>query len=81
MYYTPSTILALLGGTLLLYGSGLVIYRLVFDPLSKFPGPKLPAATFWYEFYYDFVKKGQLVFKIRELHKQYGIFPLFHSLL
>ncbi len=72
MHYSPLTVLALLGGTLLLYCSGLVIYRLVFDPLSKFPGPKLSAATFWYEFYYDVIKKGQFTFKIGEWHKQYG---------
>ena len=73
MYSTPLTIVALLGGTALLYGVSLVIYRLALHPLSKFPGPKLAAATLWYEFYYEVVKKGQLTFKIREWHQQYGI--------
>lgn len=49
-----------------------VVYRLFFSPLSKFPGPKLAAATFWYEFYYDAVLKGRYVFKIGELHEKYG---------
>ncbi|KAJ3498609.1 hypothetical protein NLG97_g985 [Lecanicillium saksenae] len=38
-----------------------------------FPGPKLAAATFWYEFYYDlFPHKLQYLWKIEELHKKYG---------
>lgn len=58
---------------LVLYVTGLVVYRLYFSPLSKFPGPKLAAATLLYEFYYDVVRRGQYTFKIKELHKQYGI--------
>ncbi|KAG6995793.1 N-acetyltryptophan 6-hydroxylase ivoC [Physcia stellaris] len=62
----------LLGCVYLLYGLGLGIYRLYFDPLAKFPGPKLAALTLWYEFYYDVVKRGRYTFEIAELHKQYG---------
>jgi len=50
-----------------------VVYRLYFHPLSKFPGPRLAAATLWYEAYYDVIKQGQYTFKIKELHKQYGM--------
>lgn len=55
-----------------LYFVGLVIYRLYFSPLSKFPGPKLAAATYLYEGYYDVVKRGKYTFKIRDLHAKYG---------
>ncbi|KAH9205912.1 cytochrome P450 [Leptodontidium sp. 2 PMI_412] len=48
------------------------IYSVYFGPLSKFPGPKLAAATLCYEFYYDVVLKGQYTFKIKDLHKEYG---------
>ncbi|KAE8143633.1 cytochrome P450 [Aspergillus pseudotamarii] len=48
------------------------IRRLFFHPLSHIPGPRLAALTWWYEFYYDAVQPGQYVFKIQELHKQYG---------
>jgi hypothetical protein len=49
-----------------------LIYRLYISPLSKIPGPKLAAATFWYEFYYDAILGGRYTFKIRELHQRYG---------
>lgn len=51
----------------------LIIYRLYFSPLAKFPGPKVAAATLWYEFYYDVVKRGRYTWKIAELHAQYGV--------
>lgn len=64
-------------GTLVLayivYWFGLVIYRLYFHPLAGFPGPRLAAATSWWEFYYDVVKDGELVFQLPGLHKKYGI--------
>ncbi|KIV81137.1 hypothetical protein PV11_08581 [Exophiala sideris] len=61
-------------------GAGLVVayfvtiscYRLLFSPLAKFPGPKLAALTLWYEFWYDVVKRGQYLFKIKEMHDRYG---------
>ena len=55
-----------------LYVLGLVIYRLYFHPLAKFPGPKYAAISRWHEFYYEVVLKGQFTFKVQELHKQYG---------
>lgn len=51
------------------------VYSVYFGPLSKFPGPKLAAATLWYEFYYDVVLRGQYTFKIKELHEEYGMSP------
>jgi hypothetical protein len=49
-----------------------VIYRLLFHPLSRVPGPKLAAISRLYDFYYDCVLGGKFVFKIDELHDQYG---------
>ncbi|KAH7093674.1 benzoate 4-monooxygenase cytochrome P450 [Paraphoma chrysanthemicola] len=49
------------------------IYRIYFHPLARFPGPKLAALTFWYEFYYDvFPHRFQYLWKIKQLHEQYG---------
>lgn len=57
------------------YGVGLVFYRLYFSPLSKFPGPKLAAAaTLWYEFYHDVIRRGRYTFEIAKMHEIYGRF-------
>ncbi|PTB65475.1 cytochrome P450 [Trichoderma citrinoviride] len=63
-----------LTGLPVLYILGLTIYRLYFHPLAKFPGPKLAAATRWYEFYYDIIKKpgAQFFVRVGEMHDEYG---------
>lgn len=55
-----------------LYVLSLVTYRLVFSPIAKFPGPKLAAATTWYELYYDIIHKGKYIFEIEKMHDKYG---------
>ena len=62
----------LLCASLLCYLIGLIVYRLYFHPLAKFPGPKLAALTFWYEYYYDVHQKGRFTWQIKALHEQYG---------
>ncbi|KAI1380471.1 putative cytochrome P450 [Hypoxylon crocopeplum] len=57
---------------LAVYITVLVLYRLFLHPLADFPGPKLAAATVWYEFFYDGIKRGQYTFRIREMHEKYG---------
>jgi hypothetical protein len=50
----------------------LVIHRRYFHPLSKIPGPALPAVTRLYLWYYTIIEEGQFYRKIEELHKIYG---------
>lgn len=58
--------------TLIFYLVGLALYRLYLVPQAKFPGPKLAALTYWYEYYYDVHLQGQFTFHVIELHKKYG---------
>jgi hypothetical protein len=66
------------------YALGLVAAWLVFKvlqalynvsplhPLSRIPGPKLAAATYLPEFYYDVVKFGCYTKEISKMHERYG---------
>ncbi|KAK3321818.1 cytochrome P450 monooxygenase-like protein, partial [Apodospora peruviana] len=43
-----------------------------FHPLARFPGPKIAAASYLYEAYYDWILVGRYGHKIREMHERYG---------
>ncbi|CAP71741.1 uncharacterized protein PODANS_6_6940 [Podospora anserina S mat+] len=43
-----------------------------FHPLSRFPGPKIAAASYAYEAYHDWIRGGRYGPKIQEMHKRYG---------
>ncbi|OTA56421.1 cytochrome P450 [Hypoxylon sp. EC38] len=59
---------------------GWIIYQLLraaynispFHPLHHIPGPKLAAATYLPEFWYDVVRFGTYTHKIGKMHKIYG---------
>jgi cytochrome P450 len=70
-----TAILAASFALLILWSIGLVVQRLYFSPLSKFPGPKLAAATHWYQKYFDLLAKrhgGQFLWEIKRMHEKYG---------
>jgi hypothetical protein len=69
-YYTLFALFAV--GSWLVWGVVIVIYRLAFHPLARFPGPRLAAITHLYEVYYDVWLGGQYTFNLRELHQRYG---------
>ena len=67
-WHVAGTIIAAFG----FYNFILFIYRLWFHPLAGFPGPKLLAATTWYEayvdlFYHDFHAR------LAKIHEEYGM--------
>lgn len=68
-YLSLTAILVSLGAAHFVY---LVIWRLYYSPISKFPGSRLAAATGWYEFYYDFYHSGKYIFEIERMHNVYG---------
>lgn len=41
-------------------------------PLSSIPGPKLAAASFLPEFYYDLILHGRYTMEIGKMHEIYG---------
>ena len=49
-----------------------IVYRLYLSPIANIPGPRLAAITWWFEYYYDVIFYGKYIFKIRDLHKEYG---------
>lgn len=62
------------GGITVLFGVYsfvLVVYRLWFHPLAGFPGPKLLAATTWYETYVDLVHHD-FPERLAKIHAKYG---------
>jgi cytochrome P450 len=56
----------------ILYVLTVVLYRLYFHPLAKFPGPKIAAATRLYEFYHEIYRDGRYYQVIDAMHVEYG---------
>lgn len=54
------------------YWMGVLTYRLYLHPLARFPGPRVAAASFLYEVYWDFVGNGAYLFKTQGMHDKYG---------
>jgi hypothetical protein len=69
---SPSWLSLAAASSFIVYYVSLIIYRLFFHPLAKFPGPKLAAATDLYEVYFDVVKRGMFIWEIQKMHEKYG---------
>lgn len=54
------------------YAVAVGFYRLLLHPLTGIPGPKIAALTGWYEFYWQCPKKGHYIFRVQEMHQEYG---------
>lgn len=57
-----------------LYQTALVIYRLYFHPLARFPGPKVAAASRWWECIQDLFagQGGDYMNQVERMHEDYG---------
>lgn len=81
----PASIVDVLWGALSLRGFATIVglwvaYRIAvalynispFHPLSRFPGPKIAAASYLYEAYYDWILVGRYGKEIKRMHDKYG---------
>ena len=56
-----------------LYIIAKLLYNLPFHPLAKFPGPRLAAATSWWQTYLEVFQGESLSLTLLDLHAQYGM--------
>ena len=71
-FLSPSALLGLTG-LWLGYRVALALYNISpLHPLAKFPGPKISAASYVYEAYYDWILKGRYGRRIEKMHERYG---------
>ncbi|KAJ0122769.1 trichodiene oxygenase [Diaporthe amygdali] len=69
----PSGMIATMVATWLGYRLLVMLYNVSpLHPLSPIPGPKMAAASYLPEFYYDVICLGRYTTKIREMHEKYG---------
>ncbi|CAG8910087.1 unnamed protein product [Penicillium egyptiacum] len=59
-------------GSAVAYNLVMVIYRLYFHKLSRFPGPRLAAATGLYEIYFSAWGPGIFENEIDNMHRKFG---------
>lgn len=71
-FATLSAALPAAATLLAIYTFSLIFYRIYLSRLSSIPGPKLAAATYFYEIYYDIVRSGNMFKQLQILHEQYG---------
>lgn len=70
--WTSSSLLRLLG-FYVLYRLSRALYNISpLHPLSHVPGPKLAAATFLYEAWFDLIQGGRYTREIQRMHEIYG---------
>ncbi|KAI6083178.1 cytochrome P450 [Hypoxylon rubiginosum] len=67
---TPAVIASGITASILLYVAGLVVYRVFFHPLAKYPGPFIAKITDAYQLYHAW--KGDRHLEFWRLHERYG---------
>jgi hypothetical protein len=59
-------------GSAVAYNLVMIIYRLYFHSLSRFPGSRLAAVTGLYEIYFSAWGPGSFENEIDQMHQRYG---------
>lgn len=75
LFSAQGSFAALLGiiGCWVFYHVIVLLYNISpFHPLAAFPGPRVAAAAYWYEAYYDWWLVGRYTHEIRRMHEKYG---------
>ncbi|KAH0437675.1 cytochrome P450 [Colletotrichum camelliae] len=67
----PQNLVYFLLAAVITHRIGLIVYRLYLSPLAKFPGPKIAAATSWYEGFWD-LWNAQFPEVVKDMHEKYG---------
>ncbi|KAK4113198.1 cytochrome P450 [Canariomyces notabilis] len=57
---------------LLVYWTGLIIYRLTLHPLARFPGPFLCRISDLQQCYYEAILNGKFIEQLPKYHRKYG---------
>jgi hypothetical protein len=70
---TPSHLIAALSGGVTLYAFVVIVYRLFFHPLARYPGPILAKITDLYLTYHAW--KGDRHLEFYRCHEKYGMNP------
>jgi hypothetical protein len=70
---TMSTAMLAVFGVWLTYRLARALYNISpYHSLHQFPGPKLAAMSFLYEFWYDGILWGRYTHEIERMHQKYG---------
>jgi len=70
---------AYLAAVWVVYRIGIALYNISpYHPLARFPGPKIAAASYLYEAYYDWWRVGRYGKVIARMHETYGTFGIDH---
>jgi hypothetical protein len=70
--FTYTMFACFLFGSALAYNLVMMVYRLHFHSLSRYPGPRLAAATGLYEIYFSLWGPGFFENEIDQMHQKYG---------
>ncbi|KAI0973626.1 cytochrome P450 [Xylaria arbuscula] len=69
----PQWVSVILALSLAFYWIASSIYQLFFHSLSRYPGsPVAVVLNSWYEGYWNYHQKGQMIFELERLHKLHG---------